>query len=134
MDQTKQMIERMLGAKRIAIVGLSDDALRPSYEIAGYLLMHGYQIVPVNPNCQSVMGRRCYSSLAEIEQPVELVNVFRRSEFCEEVTRQAIAAGAKGVWLQLGIKSEAALLLAREAGIDFVQNRCIKIEHMRYGR
>jgi predicted CoA-binding protein len=121
----------MLQSKRIAIVGLSDDPLRPSYEIASYLLMHGYQIIPVNPNCRSALGQKSVPSLADVEGNIDLVNVFRRSEFCEQVTREAIAAGAKGVWLQLGIENPAAAKLAADAGIDFVQNSCIKIEHMR---
>jgi predicted CoA-binding protein len=131
MNADPRMIQRMLRFKRIAIVGLSDDPMRPSYEIASYLQMHGYEIVPVNPNCRNVLGQKSAASLAEIEGKIDLVNVFRRSEFCEQVTKEAIAAGAGGVWLQLGIQSAAAAKLAREAGIDFAENCCIKIEHMR---
>jgi predicted CoA-binding protein len=129
-----EVIERLLNARRIAVVGLSDDPMRPSYEVANYLLQHGYDIIPVNPNCKSVFKRRSFASLAEIEGPIDLVNVFRRSEFCEEVVRDVIATGVKGVWLQLGIRNDRAAQLAREAGIDFVQDRCIKIEHMRRGK
>jgi predicted CoA-binding protein len=130
METETEMIRRMLRFKRIAIVGLSDDPLRPSYEIAEYLMMHGYQIIPVNPNCRTVLGLRCYPSLAVVKGQFDVVNVFRRSELCEQVTKDAIAAGAQGVWLQLGVWNAQAASLAKAAGIDFVQNRCIKIEHM----
>jgi uncharacterized protein len=128
-----EVMERLLNARRVAVVGLSDDPMRPSYEVADYLLLHGYDIIPVNPNCNGVFKRRSFASLAEIEGPIDLVNVFRRSEFCEDVVRDAIAAGAKGVWLQLGIRNDRAAQLASQARIDFVQDRCIKIEHMRRG-
>jgi predicted CoA-binding protein len=126
------VIQRLLQSRRIAVVGLSDDPMRPSYEVADYLRLHGYEIIPVNPNCKSVFGRPSAASLADIDGPIDLVNVFRRPEFCEQVTRDAIAASAKGLWLQLGITNDRAARLAREAGIDFVQNRCIKIEHLRH--
>ncbi len=132
-ETREELIRRMLRAKRIAVVGLSDDPMRPSYEVANYLRAHGYQIIPVNPNCSSVFGMPCVASLAEVEGPIDLVDVFRRSEACEQVTRDAIAAGAGGVWLQLGIRNGQAARLARDAGIDFIQDRCIKIDHMRFG-
>jgi len=119
----------MLGAGRIAIVGLSDDPSRPSYEIATYLLGQGYAVVPVNPNHAAVLGMKCYPSLKDVPGEIDVVNVFRRSEFCADVTRDAIAAGAKGVWLQSGIRNEDARRLAAAAGIDFVQDRCILLEH-----
>ncbi len=123
-------VDRMLSAKRIAIVGMSDDPSRPSHGIGSYLISHGYDVVPVNPTHQTVMGRKCYAKLSDVPGKIDLVNVFRRSEFCAEVTRQAIAAGAGGVWLQAGIRNEEARELAGEAGIDFVQDRCILVEHM----
>jgi predicted CoA-binding protein len=132
-ESQEQLIRRMLGAKRIAVVGLSDDPMRPSYEVANYLRAHGYQIIPVNPNCKSVFGIPAVASLTEIDGPIDLVVVFRRPDACEQVTRDAIAAGAGGVWLQLGIRNARAAELAREAGIDFVQDHCIKIDHMRFG-
>jgi predicted CoA-binding protein len=119
--------------KRIAVVGLSDSPIRPSYGVSQYMLGCGYDIVPVNPKCAEVLGRKGYCSLTEVPPPLELVNVFRRSEYCEDVVRDAIAAGAKGVWLQLGIRNDRAAQLAREAGIDFVQDRCIMIEFARHG-
>ncbi|QOV92557.1 CoA-binding protein [Humisphaera borealis] len=121
----------MLTAKRIAVVGLSDDPYRASHDVASYMASAGYEIVPVNPTLGEVMGRRAYASLAEVPGPIDLVNVFRRPEHCADVVRHAIAAGAKGVWLQQGIVSVEARRLAVEAGIDFVQDRCLKVEHMR---
>ena len=123
-------IDRMLKAKRIAVVGMSDDPDRPSHGIGGYLLAHGYEVIPVNPSHDAVLGKKCYGSLADVPGEIDLVNVFRRPEFCADVTREAIAAGAKGVWLQAGIRNEEAGRLAAEAGIGFVQDRCIMVEHM----
>lgn len=122
-------IDRMLAAGRIAVVGLSDDPSRPSYQIAAYLRDAGYAIVPVNPTHAAVMGMTSYPSLADVPGKVDVVNVFRRSEFCEEVTRDAIAVGAKGVWLQSGVRNDQARKLAEDAKIDFVQDRCIMVEH-----
>lgn len=122
-------IERMLKAKRIAVVGLSADTSRPSFRVARYLQEHGYDILPVNPNYRTVLGRQCAASLEEIADAFDIVNVFRRSEYCEEVAREAIAAGAQGIWLQAGIVNDAARRLAAEAGIPFVQDHCIMVEH-----
>jgi predicted CoA-binding protein len=123
-------IDRMLKAKRVAIVGMSDDPSRPSHGIAGYLAAHGYEVIPVNPNHDQVLGQQCYAALADVPGEIDLVNVFRRPQFCADVTREAIARGAKGVWLQAGIRNEEARRLAEEAGVDFVQDRCIMVEHM----
>lgn len=124
-------IQAMLQMKRIAIVGLSDDPSRPSFEIASYLLSHGKDVVPVNPMLSSVLGLKSYPTLADIPGEIDLVNVFRRSEFCEQVTKEAISKGAKGVWLQAGIRNDEARELARRAGIHYVENRCILVEHSR---
>ena len=127
-------IARMLKAKRIAVVGLSDDPMRASFGVADYLRSHGYEIVPVNPNHVEVFGLKCYTRLADVPEAIDLVNVFRRPGFCANVTREAIEVGAKGVWLQAGIVNDEAKRFAAEAGIDFVQNRCIMVEHMHRGR
>jgi predicted CoA-binding protein len=126
-------IRRMLAGRRIAVVGLSDDPGRPSYDVARYLQSVGKEIIPVNPNHAKLLGLKCYASLAAVPGPVDVVDVFRRPEFCAGVVREAIAAGAKGVWLQSGIVSDEAERLAAEAGIDFVQDRCLKVEHMFHG-
>ncbi len=122
-------IARMLGAGRIAIVGLSDDPGRPSYQIAAYLRSEGYEVVPVNPTHETVMGVKSYASLKDVPGEIDVVNVFRRPEFCADITRDAIAIGAKGVWLQSGVRNAEAKALAASAGVDFVQDRCIMVEH-----
>jgi predicted CoA-binding protein len=134
-DQGEEaVIRRMLAGKRIAVVGLSDDPSRPSYYVSKHMKDNGYEIVGVNPNCASAFGVKCYPSLAEVPGKVDVVNVFRRPLACAEVTRQAIAIGAKGVWLQAGIRNEQAAKLAKEAGIDFIEDHCIMVEHMRHAR
>jgi hypothetical protein len=129
----EEIIRRMLDAHRIAVVGLSDDPSRPSFGIARYLLSAGKEVIPVNPNHQTVLGLKCYSSLEAVPGAIDLVNVFRRPEHCADVVRSAIAIGAKGIWLQSGITSAQAGELAARAGIDFVQNRCIMVEQMNRG-
>jgi predicted CoA-binding protein len=125
-------IQAMLQMKRIAIVGLSDDPSRASFEIASYLLSHSKDVVPVNPMLSTVLGLKSYPTLADIPGEIDLVNVFRRSEFCEQVTKEAISRGVKGVWLQAGIRNDEAREWARRAGIHYVENRCILVEHSRH--
>lgn len=129
-DAESAAVDRMLVAKRVAVVGMSDDPSRPSHGIGGYLASHGYEVIPVNPNHEEVLGKKCYARLSDISGQIDLVNVFRRPQFCADVTREAIEAGAKGVWLQSGICNEEARTLAEAAKIDFVQDRCIMVEHM----
>ena len=121
---------RMLRGRRIAIVGLSDDPSRPSHGVAAYLRAAGKEIVPVNPNCKSVMGLKSYPALEDVPGPIDVVNVFRQAEHCPRIAQSAVAIGAKGVWLQSGVVSAEAERIARAAGIDFVQDRCMKVEHM----
>lgn len=123
-------LRRMLSARRIAIVGLSDDPSRPSFGVAGYLRSVGREIIPVNPNYPTVMGLKSYAALEQVPGPVDLVDVFRRSEFCPDIVRSAVAIGAKGVWLQSGVVSDEAAAIAQSAGLDFVQDRCLKVELM----
>ena len=132
-DDEATVVRRLLSGKRIAIVGLSDDPGRASYHVASYLRDQGKEIIPVNPNHPTIMGMKSHASLQMIGGPIDVVDVFRRPEYCADVVRDAIAAGAKGVWLQSGIVSEEAERLAREAGIDFVQDRCMMVEHMQGG-
>ena len=126
------VIRRMLAGKRIAVVGLSDDPSRPSYGVSKYMKDRGYDLVGVNPNCASAFGVTCYPTLADVPGNVDVVNVFRRPLACADVTRQAIQKGARGVWLQAGIRNDEARKLARDAGIDFIQDRCIMVEHMHH--
>ena len=127
------LISSMLRWRRIVIIGASDDPGRASFAIASYLLGQQYEVVPVNPNHSSVIGLKCYASLADVPGRVELVNVFRRPEYCGDVARDAIARGATGLWLQSGIRSDEARRLAQQAGIDYIEDRCIMVERMRKG-
>lgn len=116
-------------AKTIAVVGLSADPMKPSYEVSEYMQRQGYRIIPVNPKESEVLGEKAYPSLEEIPHPVDMVNVFRRPAQTPEVVRSAIAIGAKSVWLQLGIANEEARAIAQEAGLPYVEDRCVLIEH-----
>lgn len=128
------IVQQLLKAKRVAVVGLSDSPIRPSYGVASYLIRQGYDVVPVNPKCQSVFGRPSYRSLREVPGPIDLVNVFRRAEQCPPIVAEAIEVGAKGIWLQLGIRSPESRQLAEAAGVPYVEDRCIKIDHALVGR
>ena len=115
----------------IAIVGLSADWYRPSYFAAKYMQEHGYRIIPVNPKYAEILGERCYPDLKSIPEKVDIVDVFRKSEDCAPIARDAVAIGAKALWLQIGVMNDEAQKIAETAGIDFVQNRCVKIEYAR---
>ena len=117
--------------RRIAVVGLSANWYRPSYFAAKYLLDHGYDVVPVNPVYEQVFERSCYPSLAEVPGSVDVVDIFRRPEEVPELVEQAIAIGARVVWMQLGVVHEQAAERARAAGLEVVMDRCMKIEYAR---
>lgn len=129
-DPAADAIARMLKGKRIAVVGLSDKRSRTAHRIAEFLRSAGREVVPVNPNYQQVMGVRCYPSVASVPGKVDVVDVFRRAQFCADVVRDAIEAGAGGVWLQSGIVNDEARWLAEEARIDYVEDRCLMVEIM----
>ena len=118
-------------ARTIAVVGLSAEWHRPSFFAAKYMQEHGYRIVPVNPRYTEVLGERCHASLETIKVPVDIVDVFRRTEDVLPIARQAIAIGAKCLWQQIGVKNLEAARLASEASLDVVMDRCVKIEHAR---
>ncbi len=128
-------IAAVLGdARRIAVIGASSNPARPSYGVVGYLLDAGYDVVPVNPNEGEVHGRRAFASLSDAvatRGPVDIVNVFRRSELCEAHAREAVEVGARCLWLQLGVVNWAAARIATEAGLAVVMDRCTAIEHRR---
>ena len=125
-------LRRILRTSRtIAVVGLSADWFRPSYFAAKYMQEHGYRIVPVNPRYREILGERCHATLSTIDVPVDVVDVFRRTEDVLPIAEQAIAIGAKCLWQQIGVKNEQAAALAAAAGLDVVMNRCVKIEHAR---
>ena len=117
-------------ARTIAVVGASPRPNRPSHGVMRYLLEHGYRVIPVRPrDCDEVLGVPCVASLAEIGEPVDLVDVFRRPEFCADVAREAVAAGAGALWLQLGLVSPEARRIALGGGLDYVENECTAIVH-----
>ncbi|MFC1619009.1 CoA-binding protein [Candidatus Neomarinimicrobiota bacterium] len=124
-------IKKILEMKTIAIVGLSPNETRPSYGVAKYLLGQGYTIIPVNPGHMEILGQRSYPSLAEIPEPIDIVDVFRRPEHVVPIAQEAVAVGAKAFWLQLGIVNDDAIKIVEDAGLWAVQNRCLKIEHAR---
>jgi predicted CoA-binding protein len=123
--------ELLEGARRIAVVGLSPKPWRTSNQIAGFLVECGYEVIPVYPRGDEILGRRVYRSVAEIPGGVDLVDVFRRSEVLDEVAVDAVAAKAPALWFQLGCIHEAAAGRASEAGLAVVMDRCILVEHRR---
>jgi uncharacterized protein len=125
-------LRRILDDSRtIAVVGLSANWYRPSYFAAKYMQDHGYRIIPVNPSYSEVLGQKCYPSLTAIPGPVDLVDCFRKAEEIVPIAREAVAIGAKVLWMQLGIRNDEAAGIASAAGLDVVMDRCVKIEHAR---
>jgi predicted CoA-binding protein len=118
--------------RHIAMVGLSSNQFRPSHFAAIYLTSEGYDVIPVNPREKEVLGRKCYPDLKSIPGPVEVVDIFRESAAVPSIVEEAIAVGAKVIWMQLGVINDAAAKRAREAGLEVVMDRCMKIEHARY--
>jgi uncharacterized protein len=118
-------------SRTIAVVGLSGKRYRPSYGVAEYLKRSGYRIIPVNPMETEVLGERCYPDLDSVPEPVDLVDVFRRSEFVPDIVEAAIRKGAKAVWMQEGVIHEAAAARAEAAGLAVVMDRCILKDHRR---
>jgi uncharacterized protein len=117
--------------KRVAMVGLSDDWSRPSNFAAKYLLHHGFEVIPINPKYSEILGQKCYADLRDIPTPVDIVDLFQRVERVPTFVDQAIEIGANVVWMQLGIIHEAAAQKARDAGLEVVMDRCMKIEYAR---
>jgi predicted CoA-binding protein len=115
--------------RTIAVLGLSSSPWRPSYGVTEYMKSHGYRIIPVNPNETEVLGETAVSELTDINEPVEIVNVFRRSEFVSDIVDQAIQISAKVLWLQEGVVDEVAAQRARDAGLEVVMDLCILKEH-----
>ena len=126
--------EILAETKTIALVGASPRPERPSNSVMRYLLAQGYRLIPVRPHRTEILGIPCVDSVSDIEEPVDLVDVFRRAEFCPEVAQQAAAAGAKALWLQLGIVSPEARAIAQRAGMDYVENACTAVVHRLFVR
>ncbi len=123
-------VEILRDASTIAVVGASPRPERPSHGVFRYLLAQGYDVIPVRPaGCDEILGVPCVRSLAEIDRPIDLVDVFRRSEFTADVAREAVAAGAGAVWLQLGLVSAEARRIAESGGLDYVEDLCTAVVH-----
>jgi len=125
-------LRRILRENRvIAVVGLSADWYRPSYFAAKYMQEHGYRVIPVNPKYTEILGQKCFKSLKEVTEKVDIVDVFRKTQDVMPIAEDAIAIGARVLWQQLGVKNEGAAAKARAAGLEAVMDRCVKIEHGR---
>jgi uncharacterized protein len=133
MSTIAQLRHLLATCKTIAVVGLSPQWHRPSFFAAKYMQSHGYRIVPVNPTASEILGERCYPSVtaAAQEMTIDMVDCFRKSDDIPPIAEEAIAIGAKCLWMQLGIANEAAAARAEAAGLEVVMNRCVKIEHAR---
>ncbi len=129
MNEKEQITELLRSAKNIAVVGLSSSPIRPSYGVAAYMQTQGYKIIPVNPEIKGALGERAYATLSELSEKIDIVNVFRRSEFVPAVVDEAIRLKPAAIWMQEGVSHEAAAEKARKAGIFVVQDRCILKEH-----
>ena len=131
---TDQIADLLKNAKTIAVVGLSDSPLRPSHGVSAYMQSQGYRIIPVNPQITDALGEPSYASLLEVPEKIDIVDVFRRSEYVDEVVEQAIRLKIPAIWLQEGVVNESAAEKARRAGIFVVMDRCILKEHrQRFG-
>src|SRR5256714_2753827 len=131
MDDINTLRRILREARTIAVVGLSADWYRPSYFAAKYMQEHGYRVIPVNPKYPEILGEKCYRSLRDVPEKVDMVDIFRKTDDVMPIADDAIAIGAKVLWQQLGVKNEAAAAKARAAGLEAVMDRCVKIEHGR---
>ncbi|OEF96248.1 CoA-binding protein [Desulfuribacillus alkaliarsenatis] len=118
-------------AKTVAVVGLSVSEDRPSYMVAKYLQNRGFTIIPVNPKATEILGEKCYGSLAEIDIPIDIVTIFRRSDYVLPIVEEAIEKGVKAIWMQFGVVNEQAYQTAKNAGVEVFMDKCIKIDYHR---
>ena len=130
-DGESAIAELLASSKTIAVVGLSSKPFRPSFGVSQYLQSAGYRIIPVNPNESSILGEKCYARLEDVPEKIDIVDIFRRSEFVPEIVEAAIRKGAKAIWMQEGVYHEAAARRAEEAGLIVVMDRCILKDHRR---
>tara|TARA_S200000501_G_scaffold374279_1_gene423435 strand:+ start:408 stop:866 length:459 start_codon:yes stop_codon:yes gene_type:complete len=117
--------------KTIAIVGLSNDWFRPSYFVGKYMMDKGFDIIPVNPKYSKILNKKCYANLKDIPKKVDIVDVFRKNEYCKEIASEAVNIGAKVLWLQLGIINKDVKDIIKNSNLELIMDRCIKIEHAR---
>lgn len=125
-DEIGALLKR---ARTIAVVGLSDSPLRPSHGVSAYMQTQGYRIIPVNPSIHGALGEKAVPSLSDVNETIDIVDIFRRSEFVPEVVDEAIKLGVSAIWMQEGVMHEQAAAKARQAGIFVVMDRCILKEH-----
>ena len=131
--QDPTTIQRVLHTgTSIAVVGLSANALRASHFVGYYAQRHGYRIIPVNPREEEVLGEPCFNSLTAVGEAIDIVNVFRDPSAVPALAKEAVAIGAKALWLQFGVISDEGAAIAADAGLDVVMDRCLKVEHARY--
>jgi predicted CoA-binding protein len=130
--QDPDVIRRVLTRRTVAVVGLSGNELRASNFVGRYLQIRSYTVIPVNPRETTILGVKSYGSLSEIPDAVDTVNVFRRSEAVPAIAEEAVAIGARCLWLQFGVISEEAATIATTGGLDVVMDRCMKVEHARW--
>jgi uncharacterized protein len=131
MDDINTLRRILRESRVIAVVGLSADWYRPSYFAAKYMQEHGYRVIPVNPKYPQILGEKCYRSLRDIPEKVDIVDVFRKTADVMPIAEDAIAIAAKVLWQQLGVRNEAAAAKAQAGGLETVMDRCVKIEHGR---
>jgi predicted CoA-binding protein len=124
-EEIKQILQ---DTQTIAVVGLSDDPSKTSHMVSEAMQRKGYRIIPVNPNAASILGETSYASLKDVPVPIDIVNVFRRPEHTPPIAEEAVAVGAKVLWLQLGISNEETATIASEGGLKIIMDRCIKVE------
>jgi predicted CoA-binding protein len=133
MDDTDAVVERILRTyATITVVGASDTPAKPAHYVPAHMQEHGWRIIPINPQAETILGEHVYRTLAEVPEPIGLVDVFRPSPATPDVARQAVEAGATALWLQLGIMSEEARSIAESAGLLYVEDRCLIIEQRRF--
>jgi predicted CoA-binding protein len=132
MDDSDKIRRILRTCRTIAVVGLSAQWHRPSYFAAKYMQEHGYRVIPVNPAYDTVMGEKCYASLREVPDRIDIVDCFRKSADIPPIAEDAVAIGARVLWMQLGVENPAARRIAESAGLEVIENRCVKIEHGRF--
>ncbi len=130
----EEKILKILSMKTIAVVGMSPKKDRPSNYVPRYMLEKGYNIIPVRPGAKEILGIKCYRDLDDIDVSVDVVNVFRRSEYCPEIAKKSVNIGAKALWMQEGIYSEEAKLIAENAGLLVVMDLCLQKAHAKYAK
>ena len=132
--EAERIADLLKQSETIAVVGLSDNPLRPSFGVSSYMQSQGYRIIPVNPTVTNSLGEKAYPTLLDVPEKIDIVNIFRRPEAVPEIVEQAIQLGVPAIWMQEGVVHEEAAAKARAVGIFVVMDRCILKEHMRYGR